>query len=544
MAEALVTTFSNVYDNTPPPATVPHQHCDSTLSRCIPQTERVRLHLSKLKNGSSPGPDGVSSTFLKRFAAELAPPLTQIFSQSLDSSIVPEQFKTARVSAIYKGKGSRSDPSNYRPISLTSIPGKLLEKTVYECLMNYFTENSILIDNQFGFRSKRSTVDQLLHTYETITKWYDEGEVVDVVLFDYSKAFDRPNHNLMIDKHKCLGIEDPFLGWLLSFLVDRVMFVSVGGSSSSYKGVSSGVPQGSVLGPLLFLIFVNHLTHNLHCKHAFFADDLKIFLTTSSGDNVAALQEDINNLARISADWGLQFNVDKSVNLRFQRSLTPNTDSIFTLNGSPITCEPFHKDLGVIIDSSLRFHNQAISAASKAGGVALNLFKGTTCRSRNFMMTLLISHIRPILEYGSQVWNTGYSGDLILLESVQRRWTKRIDGSQDLTYENRLRELDLFSVKGRLWRSDMIYCWKILHGFTPLSPEHFFTKAPNVGTRGHPYKLFVPQASIEARKRFFSHRVVSDWNSLPSLIVESTTVNQFKGRLASLCRDKLFDFIE
>ena len=251
---------------------------------------------------------------------------------------------------------------------------------------------------------------------------------------------------------------NPLFGLLECFLVDREMFVAIGSSSSSVKGVSSGVPQGSVLGPLLFLVFINHLTHNLTCKHAFFADDLKIFLTTSSPTDKATLQADIDNIARVSADWGLQFNVEKSVNLRFQRSSTPNLDSIFTLNGSPICCEPYHKDLGVIVDSSLRFHNQAISAASKAGGVALNLFRGTTCWSRKFMLTLLISHIRPILEYGSQVWNTGYVGDLILLESVQRRWTKRIDGLEDLSYEQRLIELDLFSVKGRLWRSDMLYC--------------------------------------------------------------------------------------
>lgn len=544
MAEALATTFSAVFDDSPPPDTIPHQQCNSQISQCYSQVAKVKSLLSKLKNGSSPGPDGVTVAFLKRFSPELGLPLSLIFNTSMESSELPIQFKMARVSPIFKGKGSRADPSNYRPISLTSIPCKVMEKVVFEHLMTYFEENSILIPNQFGFRPKRSTVDQLLQTYETITNWYDQGKVVDLVLFDYSKAFDRVNHGLLLKKLKLLGVAGCLLGWMESFLVNRNMFVSVGAGSSESKNVASGVPQGSVLGPLLFLIFVNHLTTNLSSDYAFFADDLKIFFTTDTTENTTRLQRDIDTLAQISADWGLQFNVGKTVNLRFQRTATPNVSSIFTLNNSPIAYKHSHSDLGIIIDSTLRFHEHVFSAATKAGGVALNLLKGTQCRSKNFMLTLLTTHIRPVLEYGSQVWNTGFVGDSTILESVQRRWTKKIDGMSELTYRDRLHQLDLFSVKGRLWRADMIYCWKLFQGLSPLTLEHFFAPSPNVGTRGHPHKLFVPHSSTEARRRFFSHRIIADWNALPRCVVESSSLGMFKNRLASLCGGKLSDYTD
>ena len=144
------------------------------------------------------------------------------------------------------------------------------------------------------------------------------------------------------------------------------------------------------------------------------------------------------------------------------------------------------------------------------------------------MKSLYISYIQPLLEYSSVVWNTGYIGDTKLLESIQRRWTRDIEGLENLSYGERLKALDLFSVYGRLLRADLIDCWKIKHGTAPFVPTRLFHQAPAVGTRGHAYKLAHSHCMLECQRRFFSMRVVGVWNSLPSSIVELNNLGPFK----------------
>ena len=218
--------------------------------------------------------------------------------------------------------------------------------------------------------------------------------------------------------------------------------------------------------------------------------------------------------------------------------------AVNTLDGYPIAYSPSHKDLGVTIDSKLKFHKHIELVAAKAGGTASNLLKSTVNRSPKFMLTILTTHLRPILEYASSVWNTGYIGNSILLENVQRRWTKQIDGLSDLSYSDRLEKLDLFSVKGRLWRSDMIMVWKIFHGLSTIIPEQLFKMAPRAGTRGHCFKIFLQHSPFEPRKRFFSVRVTNDWNSLPPPVVEAKSLDSFKRLLALSCSEKLREFDE
>ena len=323
----------------------------------------------------------------------------------------------------------------------------------------------------------------------------------------------------------------------------RKMAVSVGGCSGSYRDVTSGVPQGSVLGPLLFLIFVNHLVSSLSCKYMIFADDLKIYLGRPT-EGCPGLQPNIDVLHQLASDWGLQFNASKCVNLRFQRGAAPSYDVRFFLDGSPIILSPAHKDLGVTVDSALKFHKHVELVAAKAGGTATNLLKSTVCRTPEFMLTILTTHLRPLLEYASPVWNTGYVGDLILLENVQCRWTKQVAGLELLSYAERLSKLDLYSVKGRLWRADMIMVWKILHGLSTIAPDQLFVMAPSIGNRGHSLKLYVQHASFEPRKRSFAIRVVRDWNSLPASVAESSSVDSFKRSLAVSCGLKLQEFAE
>ena len=361
---------------------------------------------------------------LKSCAKSLAYPLWIIYRLSLLECRLPVLWKTSVVAPIFK-KGSRYNPLNYRPISLTSVPCKCLERVVAKHLTAYLEENNILSDHQFGFRAGRSTMYQLLLVYHDISTWLDEGNVVDLILFDFSKAFDVVSHAILLDKLSRLGVEANLISWIKDFLVGRTMSVSVKGERSNPRPVASGVPQGSVLGPNLFLIFVNHIASNLTCQYKIFADDLKIYMKIRHDSAVDHLhdsqlcQADISLLQRTASSWGLKLNQEKCAVIRFQRKSHTLPTPRYFIDQTPIKVVHSHPDLGVLIDSDLKFHQHIINTAQKAGGLAQNTLKATVCRSPDFMMSVFCSHIRPIIEYCSCVWHTGYIGDLRVLEAVQ-----------------------------------------------------------------------------------------------------------------------------
>ena len=392
-------------------------------------------------------------------------------------------------------------------------------------------------------------MDQLILMYETVSRRRDCGVAIDVVLFDFAKAFDVVVHELMIAKLKNLGIQGNFLKWLTCFLTNRSMRVCVKGHISKSKPVLSGVPQGSVLGPVLFLIYVNSIAAQLKCSYKIFADDLKIYscVEHKSSQDLGTLtsqdvQNDINMLHKTSLSWGLRINIQKCAALRFSRSSANLALPTYTLNGNLIPTVNKATDLGVTVETDMKFHIQL--TVHKAGGVAESLFKSTVCHSPAFMLFLLTSHIRPILEYCSCLWNTGYVQDIILLERVQRRWTRHIDGMAGLSYGERLRALKLYSVQGRLLRSDIIQYWKILNGHSCITPSDLFQRPPHSRTRGHCQKLFPPITVTDTRKRFFSVRCITLWNSLPPDAVCAPNVNYLKRVLDTCINDLLYCYPE
>ena len=389
--------------------------------------------------------------------------------------------------------------------------------------------------------------EQLLLCYDYITKKFDDGYSVDVIFFDYRKAFDVVNHRILFEKLALLGIGDPVLGWLWSFLSARSMRVVVHGESSPEIDVCSGVPQGSVIGPLLFLIYINFVTDGLTAKFCLFADDLKLYLAGSCksvdmDDFHVVLQADIDLLLARSSSWGLSFSVNKCARLNFCRRFAdlPPLQSYF-LGDQPIPNVSDFRDLGVRVDASLKFHQHIAEVVIKAGGVCHNFLKGTLCRSPSFMRSVFITHVRPIIEWCSVVWFTGYVGDCKNLEKVQRRWTKRVDGLREVSYDLRLAKLDLFSVRGRLLRNDLKMVWKILHGLYPALGGLFQLNTSGI-TRGHSLKLYVPDRSGDVRSRFFSVRVLEVWNKLPEHVVSSSSIDVFKRGLDQYLGPLLFEY--
>ena len=301
----------------------------------------------------------------------------------------------------------------------------------------------------------------------------------------------------------------------------RTMSVSIGGSRSKACGVVSGVPQGSVLGPLLFLIYVNHLPTFVLCRWSLFADDLKLYFSSthdSYEEDIVLFQNDIDHLVRVATSWGLSFASHKCARIRFSRPSTrlPPPAPVY-VSDYLLECVDSHRDLGVTVDSSLKFHLHIQSIVAKASGVANSLLCSTINRSADFMKNVFISHVRPLLEFSSSLWNTGFIQDLSSIESVQRKWTKRVVGLYELSYDERLRRLGLYSMRGRIIRQDLIQIWKIMHGKSPLLTHLFVLQ--DSSTRGHNFKIFKPRFNTDIRKRFFSIRTIEIWNSLSHNVV-------------------------
>ena len=429
---------------------------------------------------------------------------------------------------------------------MTSVPCKKLECLIASELTKYLDLHSIITPHQYGFRAGHTTMDQLTIVYNDVSKHVDAGHVVDMVLFDFSKAFDVVSHTILLQKLSCLGISGLVLKWLADFLIGRVMFVEISGARSNPKPVLSGVPQGSVLGPILFLIYINNIASSLSSHFKIFADDLKIYATIPHATPLvyaaasSAFQADIDRLHTVGSSWGLSMNAAKCVAMRFHRPGTCSTLPQYTLNGSQLNTVSSHKDLGVVIDRDLKFHGHVHNVAQKAGGLALNLLRSTVCRSPDFMVTLFTSHVRPIIDYCSSVWDVGYIQDIRIIETIQRRWTKRVTGLGDMDYGQRLKSLGLFSIQGRLLRADLIYYWKILTGRSSIPPDAIFQPAPSCGTRGHPLKLMVPRCNTDVRKRCFAVRCIHEWNKLPHAVVMSPSLYTFKRNLVAHLGDKLF----
>ena len=316
--------------------------------------ESVRKEILSLNLNKSCGPDDISPVILVELVDFVAGPLTIVMNTSINNGALPQDWKNAFVSPIYK-KGARNLPENYRPISLTSIVCKLMEKIVKDAVLSHLIENNLLSKKQFGFVSGRSTVTQLLTYLDRCAEIVASGGVVDSIYFDFSKAFDTVPHQRLSVKMKSYGIKGKLLSWIEAFLSGREQRVRVNGELSDSKPVISGIPQGSVLGPLLFVLYINDLPDTVRSNILLFADDTKIFRRVSTIEDAEALQNDIDALNRWSEMWLLKFNTDKCHVLTLGKFDNITHTHRYKLYGDELEHVFEEKDLGVVIDMELTF---------------------------------------------------------------------------------------------------------------------------------------------------------------------------------------------
>ena len=502
---------------------------NEVLSNITINQSDILKKLKKIKVNKSPGPDNIHPRVLHEISSEICEPLEYIFQSSINTQKLPAEWKHAKVTAIYK-KGAKTKPQNYRPVSLTCIICKILESILRDHVTDHMKINKLFSDKQFGFITGRSTTLQLLHVLDIWTQILDEGGSLDAIYCDFMKAFDKVPHKRLIHKISKYGIKGNVLGWINSFLSDRTQLVSVGKSESERSKVTSGIPQGSVLGPLLFVIYINDLPEIVD-NGSFvylFADDTKVFRQIRTTADNEILQKDITNLIRWSDTWLLRFHPDKCVTMTIQNHPITNPHEYFMgdIKLSNSQCE---KDIGVYIDNNLKFDIHINNAVNKANKILAVTRKTFECMDKEIFCLIFKGLVRPHLEYAAPVWSPHLVKHKDLLENVQRRATKMIPGLSHLSYSDRLKHLELPTLAYRRARGDMIQVFKLTHeeiGYDKSLPPIFIRSSNNL--RGHTKKLFMTSAHRDIRKHSFSHRVINAWNALPNHVVSAKTVKEFE----------------
>ena len=453
-------------------------------------------------------------------------PLSIIFQKSIADGVIPMDWKRANVTPIFK-KGVKDIAGNYRPISLTSQVCKLLERIICNKIVEHLKHFNLINDSQHGFIKGRSCLTNMLSLLNFVCHHVDNGEQVDIIYLDFQKAFDKVPHKRLVNKLKAHGIVGNVLQWVQNWLQGRQQRVVMNGETSDWSDVLSGVPQGSVLGPVLFLIYINDIDAGLTSRLLKFADDTKLFRAVTNRNDIDLLQDDLNKLCNWSKDWLMPFNVDKCKIMHVGRGVTSNE---YFMHASKLIDVDNECDLGVIIQNDLKVSSQCNKVCKTANRILGMISRTFIYKSESILLKLYKSLVRPHLDYCVQAWRPHLQKDIELIEKVQRRMTRMVLPDCNMIYEERLRKLNLTTLETRRLRGDLIEVFKIIKGFYEVKATDYF-EFSNSGLRGHSLKLFKPRFSTNIGKFCFSNRVVHEWNMLTEDIISSSTIACFKGKL-------------
>jgi hypothetical protein len=492
--------------------------------------KKVQEKIKKLRESAAAGPDGIGPKILQEMCREISPALCMIFGKSYECGEVPGDWKDANVTPIFK-KGAKSDPGNYRPVSLTSVCCKLMESIIRDAMMAHLLEGNLIKDSQHGFMPGRSCGSNLLEFLEKVTKVLDEGQPFDAIFLDFAKAFDKVPREKLLEKLRAHGIRRKTLQWIRQWLSGRRQRVFLNGKYSKWSEVLSGVPQGSVLGPILFLIFINDLDSVVEEVDIVrkFADDTKMGHRVDNMEGRERLQEAINKLVEWSVKWGMEFNIKKCKVMHFGHN---NPVHRYSMGGVELGVTEEERDIGVSVQKNLRPSAQCAKAARTASTVLSQLSRSFHFRDRHVFVRLYKQYVRPHLEFATAAWSPWTAADKECLEKVQKRAVKMVSGLKSTEYEEKLKELGMTTLEERRHQIDMQQTHKILHGVDRVSKETWFTMASDSqretrqGT--NPWNIKPQTARLEIRRNFFSNRVVNGWNSIPREIQEKEKPKDFK----------------
>lgn len=495
----------------------------------------VESVLKSLKLGKATGPDAINNRVLKELSQPLSFPLSDLFNFSLTSGKVPLIWKEANVTPIFK-KDDPSVVSNYRPISLLSAVGKVLEKIVHKHLFNFIRDNDILTTLQSGFIPGDSTVNQLVDIYNTFCQSLDQGKEVRAVFCDISKAFDRVWHRGLLYKLESVGISGSFLAWLMDYLKDRKQRVVLPGSASSWAPLKAGVPQGSILGPILFLIYINDIVDDIHSSIRLFADDTSLYIIV---DNPVHAADELNaDLAKIhswATKWLVSFNPAKTDSMVLSRKHNKPLHPPLNMNQHLINDVNFHKHLGLTFSKDCSWHDHIELVKAKAW-LRINIMRRLKFQlDRKSLQTIFISFIRPLLEYANVVWDNCTQQQSNDLEKIQNEAARIVTGATKLaSIQSLLSDTGWESLASRREKHKLILYYKMVNNMTP---EYLSSLVPpTVGSISR-YNLRneTNLQTIPARSQHYYNSFLPSttriWNNLPEDTKNSLSVATFKNKL-------------
>ena len=540
------TYFSNqcsLLDNSsviPDVSSMPNNY---SLSSLQVSEDQVLRHIRSLDIYKSHGFDNISSRMIKLCDTSIVKPLMLIFNNSLNEGVFPLLWKKANITPIHK-KGDKNDIKNYRPISVLPICSKLFEKVIYDNLYHYFETNNILNINQSGFRAGDSCVNQLISITHDIFKSFDANPSLEVrgVFLDISKAFDKVWHEGILFKLKSNGVNGKLLALIKSFLNSRQQRVVLNGQCSSWVDITAGVPQGSILGPLLFLIYINDISQNLESKVKLFADDTSLFSVVND-PNISAelLNNDLNKIQEWAFQWKMSFNPDPSklaheVIFSKKRNKITHPDLVF--HELPVERVDNHKHLGLILDEKLNFNIHLNMITEKVTKAICVLRKLRYYIPRNSLITIYKSFIRSHLEYSDIIYdqpnNTLFSNKL---ESIQYNASLAITGAIRGTSREKLyKELGLEYLSSRRWSKRLCLFYKI---FKDKSPPYLYNYIPlpnhHLNTRNQHH---IPQifCRTDSFLNSFFPSCIKSWNELAYDITQLKSYATFRKTLSKSIR--------
>ena len=488
--------------------------------------ESVSSAIRRLRSLSSPGPDGISNMLIKEGGHDLTSVIVEFFRLTLRMGRAPAEWKVANVIPIYK-KGSRLECSNYRPISLTCCLCRLFKRLLKNALLQHVLCNNLVSDSQHGFLPLRSCTSALTSYLEQITSSIDNKQCVDSISLDFAKAFDTVPHRRLILKLQNYGVAGNVLSWIQSFLLNRYQRVVVGKTFSDLRPILSGVPQGSVIGPLLFVLFIDDIDQELESKVIKFADDVKIFSPVSS----TYLEADLRRISKWCSTWLLNLNVGKCSCMHFGLN---NDKRQYQNNGILIPSATSLIDLGIVITDDLKPSEQCLRAASRANRLVSTIKLAFKHLDMHSWTLIYKAFVRPVLEYCCTVWSPYYIKDIELLEKVQRRFTRISPSCRHLPYEERLKAHNIPSLYARRLYLDLLTVYKYVHRLIHCSPAcTYFDFLKNSRTRGHNFRIRPLHCNTNLRRYWFTNRIVPIWNALPVSCVEAESPKRFKKEIWS-----------
>ena len=545
MADILQNQYSSVFsDPNNPKKESPNLNLniEEIISDIAFTCDDVICAINEISENSACGDKDIPALILKKCKNSISYPILLIWQESISSGHVPEIYKKQIITPVHK-KASKAEPANYRPIALTSHIIKIFERIIRKQLVAHLERNNLICSNQHGFRKHRSCLTQLLAHIDLILQNLQNGMDTDVIYLDYAKAFDKVDHQILLEKLYSYGVRGKLLVWINSYLTNREQTVVINGEHSTPAKVISGVPQGTVLGPVMFILYLNDLTSCIkHSVVSSFADDTRLKKSISIVNDTHLLQEDLNSAISWSERNNMQLHQSKfelishatgQSNLLSELPFSTQHKEYVTADGSTITPQCKVRDLGITISEDLSWSphiNNITNEGKKIVSWTLSVFRD---RSADTMLPLYTSFVRSRLEYCSPLWNPSKVEDIMKLESSQRTFTSRVSEVRHLPYWERLRSLNLMSLQRRRERYNLIHMYKIINN---LAPNDLSLKFCETSRRGICCKIppLVKHCKLKHQTMFDESFAVYGgrlWNLLPPVIKSKRTLDSFKAAL-------------